>query len=154
MSGDRNLDALVASVQTAFEAIHQRVFRGDPAANPRLKVEVVEPAFVEDVPTLILITPWTLNGMAFPPDGMFPEALQVGGKQYPVYPHCLDELGPYQSVNLLSDVHELQSPGSARAVARSLGEPFREAVASACRERTVPDPGRRDLLRGRIGGEA
>ena len=60
---------LAARVLAHFEGVHADVFRGDPAANPRLKVEVLDPEMAGDTPTLVLITPWTLNGMAFPPDG-------------------------------------------------------------------------------------
>lgn len=154
MSNDQPLHALAAATLTTFEGIHRDVFLGDPAAHPRLKVEVVEAALVEDTPTLILITPWTLNGMAFPPDEEFPGTLKVGGKEYPVFAHSLDELGPYQSVNLMPNVSSLSSPESARSLARSLAEPFRAAVARARQKRSVPDPDRRNLLLGRVTGNA
>ncbi len=153
MSNDRNLDALAAATRTTFEEIHRRVFLGDPAANPHLKVEGVETALVEDTPTLILITPWTLNGMAFPPDELFPATLTVGAKEYPVFAHSLEGLGSYHSVNLMGDVSPLQSPESARALARSLRQPFAEAVGAARRKRSVPDPARRNLLLGRVSSE-
>lgn len=150
---ERNLEELAAATQATFSAIHRRVFLGDPAANPRLEVEVMEAALVEDTPTLILITPWTLNGMMFPPDGQFPGVLKIGGKEYPVFSHSLDELGPYASVNLMPDVSSLVSPESARALARSLGAPLRTAVASARQQQTVTDPSRRGLLLGRVSGD-
>ncbi len=153
MSQTRSLESLAASTLTTFEGINQRVFAGDPAANPRLKVEVVQAAVVADTPTLILITPWTLNGMAFPPDERFPTTLKVGGKEYPVFEHSLEELGPYHSVNLMGDVSTLKSPESARALARSLSEPFAKAVADARGRQTVPDPDRRNLLLGRVSSE-
>jgi hypothetical protein len=138
--------ALAAEVQRLFEAIHRRSFLGEPVANPRLKVEVIEAAEVEGAAVMILITPWTLNGMIFEVGDEFPTELVVGAKPYPVFEHELEEIGPYRSVNLMSDVSGLAAPEAARSVARALGEPLHAAVAAVRRARDVPDPGRRRLL--------
>ncbi len=135
-----------------FETVERTVFRGDPAVNPRLKVEVLDPELVQDTPTLVLVTPWTLNGMAFPPEGDFPNSLDLGKRSYPVFRNDLDGIGPYCSVNLVSDVGNLQSPDAARGVGRPLGKMFRDAVARARQERVVDDRARRDLFKG-LGGD-
>jgi hypothetical protein len=141
------LGELADRVVAEFDGIHQRVFRGDPVANPRLKVEVIEPAMAEDTPTLVLITPWTLNGMAFPPDEEFPESLRFGDRAWPVFRHELEALGVYRSVGLVSHMSCLDSPSQARELAGAMAGPFRAAVARARRDVLVPDPGRRKLLR-------
>jgi [NiFe] hydrogenase assembly HybE family chaperone len=143
-----DIETLATTTERVFENIHRRVFLGEPVANPRLKVEVTEVTAVEDTPVMILITPWTLNGMMFPPDDAFPDQLVVGAKSYPVFSHELEEVGPYFSVNLMSDVSTLQAPEAARSVASALGEPLRNAVAAVRRARGVADPGRRRLLTG------
>jgi hypothetical protein len=141
------LEQLAAGVASTFEQIHRRVFLGDPAANPRLKVEVVGVGLAEDTPVLVLITPWTLNGMAFPDDGRFPDSLAIGGRRFPVFRNDVDEIGPYCSVNLVPNVASFASPADARTAAAELIEPFHDAVASARRELGLPDPSRRRLLR-------
>lgn len=141
-----DLAALAEGVEAVFADIHRRVFLGDPVANPRLRVEVVDPVMVADTPTLVLITPWTLNGLAFPPDGAFPETLRVGGRQLPVFANDIAGMAPYHSVNLASDVLAVDGPASARALADTLGGPFRDAVARVRRPRLVADPSRRSFL--------
>lgn len=129
--------ARAAAVLTAFTEIHDRVFRGDPAANPRLRVEVVGAAMAADTPVLVLVTPWTINGLAFPPDGVFPDRLDLAGKAYPVWAHELDGVGPYRMVGLLGSVSCLQSPSEARELAQAMAEPLRRAVEAV---RTGPEP--------------
>lgn len=141
-----DIDDLAARVLDHFERVHRDVFRGDPVANPRLKVEVLDPVVVEGAPTLVLVTPWTLNGMAFPPDDRFPDTLTVNTKHLPVFRNTLEGIGSYCSVNLVADVSTLQSPEAARGVGRPLGAAFRSAVEQF---RQIEDRGRRDLLRGR-----
>lgn len=140
-----------AAVLAAFTDIHDRVFRGDPAANPRLRVEVVGAAMAADTPVLILVTPWTINGLAFPPDAEFPDHLDLAAKTYLVWSHELDGLGLYRMVGLLSSVACLQSPSEARELATAMAEPFRRAVEAVRRGVTagdagVPDAGRRHFL--------
>lgn len=145
-----DLDDLAARVYDHFERVNRDVFRGDPAANPKLKVEVLDPEMIGDTATLVLVTPWTLNGMALPPDDRFPDSLTVNTKHLPVFRNELDGIGAYVSVNLVADVSALQSPDAARGVGRPLGAKFREAVAQV---RQIHDRGRRDLLRGRPPSE-
>ncbi len=141
------LEDLRDRVRRTFEDVHRRAFLGDPAANPRLRVEVVGAAMAGDTPVLVLITPWTLNGMAFPPDGRFPERLTLEGRTFPVHANALEGVGDYRSVNLVPDVSSLPGPGAARQLAEALAGPFRDAVARAREQLAVPDPGRRRLLR-------
>jgi hypothetical protein len=142
---------MATQVQRTFEEIHRRVFLGDPAANPRLKVEVVGAAMAEDTPVLLLIAPWTLNGVAFPPDDRFPDSLVVTGRPYPVFRTEVEAIGRYCSVNLVPDVSMLRSPEEARTVAAELVGPFHEAVTSVRGELRLPDPSRRRLLRSLTG---
>lgn len=143
--------ALAEAVLAAFTEIHDRVFRGDPAANPRLRVEVVGTAMAGDTPVLVLVTPWTINGLAFPPDGVFPDRLDLNGKTYPVWAHDVDGVGPYRMVGLLGSVSCLQSPSEARELAEAMAEPFRRAVEAtrpgrAADEAGVPNASRRRFL--------
>lgn len=143
------LAELARRVLEHFESVEEEIFRGDPAANPRLKVEVLDPELVEDTPTLVLVTPWTLNGMAFPPDDEFPASLDLGKRRYQVFRNDLEGIGFYCSVNLVGDVGNLHSPDAARGVGRPLGKMFRTAVAHARQESEVSDPNRRDLFKRR-----
>lgn len=146
-----NLDELTRRVLERFRRVHDEVFRGDPAANSALEVEVLGVATVGDTPTLILVTPWTLNGLAFPEDGRFPQQLVVDRRRLPVFSHELDGVGAYRSVNLVSDVSHLDGQEDARRLAGELAEPFRDAVARAREVADVPNPGRRLLFR--LSGE-
>ena len=101
-------------------------------------------------PTLVLITPWTLNGMVFGDVADFPSVLTVGAREYPVFKNSLQDLGPYQSVNLVPDVSGLEDQEAARKAARAYVQPFRDAVARALDETRVEDRDRRELLRGLI----
>ena len=145
---EEDLDGLAARVLAVFEDIHRRVFLGDPAANSRLKVEVLEPALAADTPTLVLITPWTLNGLAFPPHphGTLPAELMIGRRRRPVFTNSLADIGQYNSVNLVPDVSSLESRAQARSLAEPLAVDFRSAVAAARADASVPDPSRRRLL--------
>jgi [NiFe]-hydrogenase assembly, chaperone, HybE len=122
------LDDLLDRARTAFEAVHERVFAGDPAANPRLVVDTTEAAVVEGVPTLVLIAPWTLNGLIFPPDGAGPADLMVAGTRRRAFRGDVAPLGVYWSVNLVPDVSRLSSPRQARTLASSFAGPFRDGV--------------------------
>lgn len=143
--------ARAAAVLAAFTEIHESVFRGDPAANPRLRVEIVGAAMAADTPVLVLVTPWTINGLAFPPAEEFPDRLEIAGKDYQVWTHELDGVGPYRMVALLGTVSCLQSPAEARELAEAMAEPLRQAVAAARTARVaddtgVPNPARRRFL--------
>lgn len=137
-------------VEEHFARVHREVFLGDPVSNPRLKVEVIEEAMAHDTPTMLLITPWTINGLAFPPDGTLPETLIINGRSYPVFQADIEGIGLTHSVNLVATVAALASPEAARSAARAIGGEFLKALARAREASQVSDPGRRDLF-GRIG---
>lgn len=143
-------NAFASAVQEVFEEIHRRVFLGDPAANPRLRVEVVDAISVNGVPTLILVTPWTLNGMFVADPERHLDQLDVGKKRLPVFINALDEVGVYGSVNLVPDVGKVGNQEEARRLAVEVGDKFRRALALAFEELEVPDPDRRRLLQGRV----
>lgn len=130
-----------------FTRVHRDVFLGDPLCNPRLKVEVLDETVAHDTPTLILVTPWTINGLAFPPDGMLPETLAINGRSYPVFVADIDGIGPTHSVNLVATVAGIASPEAARSAARAIGEAFRISLARVREAAQVDDPSRRDLFR-------
>jgi len=129
-----DMPGLEQAVRRAFESVHDRAFRGDPAANPRLRVEVVAAALAEDTPAVVLLTPWTCNGLAFPPDGTFPLELEIGGKPRPARSIVLPELGRFWSVNLIPDVSRLDTQHRAVALASSWAEPWADAVGHARRQ--------------------
>lgn len=123
-------ESLARKAVAAFTGVHRAVFLGDPAANPRLWVEVIDPVLVADTPTLVLITPWTLGGLFFPPDDVAPDTLEFSYRPHRVHRAELAVLGPYRSVNLLSEVANLPDQTQAHRLARMLGHPFRTAVAA------------------------
>lgn len=120
---------------------------GDPLLNPKLKVEVVAEAMAGDTPSLVLITPWTINGMAFPPDGTLPDALTIGGRAYPVFTADIEGIGLTHSVNLAATVATMSSHEGARSAALAVAGPFQEALARAREAAQVTDPGKRRLFR-------
>ncbi len=97
-----------------------------------------------DTPTFVLVTPWTLNGLAFPPDGVVPRRLTIAGREACVFAGEIVGLGPYRSVTLVPDVSRIPSPAHARKIARAMGKAFRAAVERA-RCPDVGDPGARRL---------
>jgi [NiFe]-hydrogenase assembly, chaperone, HybE len=125
------LAEIVADVRAAFERVHREQFLGDPAANPRLAVAVLDPAVVADTPVVVLLTPWTVNGLAFPPDDEFPAELEIAGRRRPVFRVEVPELGAFRSVNLPPEPSSLSSLAQARGLARSWAGPFQAAVAAA-----------------------
>jgi [NiFe]-hydrogenase assembly, chaperone, HybE len=131
------LDEIVADVRAAFERVHREQFRGDPVANPRLGVDVIDPAIVADTPAVVLLTPWTVNGLAFPPDDDFPDSLEIAGRTRPVFRLRMPELGVFRSVNLPLDAASLRSMAQARGLAGSWSGHFRDAVGAA-RHRPPP----------------
>ena len=143
-----DLPELARRVQQVFEEIHREVFAGDPVANPRLRVEVRDAVTVADTLTLVLLTPWTINGLIFPPDDALPASLRVGGRDLPVFAHELDDVGPYRSVNLVSQPTTCRDQEHARELVAPLAAAFREAVARAREAEEVVDPGRRRFLTG------
>lgn len=134
-------------VSKYFQAVNHDVFAGDPAANASLGVEVIDAGTAHDTPVVILIAPWTLAGLATPPDGQLPSALRVGARHCPALANEVAGIGSYWSVILVSDVSGYRSQDEARVVATSYVEPFRLAVEKARQELTqVADPGRRSLF--------
>jgi hypothetical protein len=117
-----------AEVRDAFATIHHRVFWGHPAANERLRVEVVGERTVGGTTTMLLITPWTINGLIF--SATLPAVLMLAGARRPVHVLELPGLGRFGSVNLVPDVSCLPEQAEARALAVSWLKPFRSAVAA------------------------
>jgi [NiFe]-hydrogenase assembly, chaperone, HybE len=125
------LDEIVGNARQAFELVHRKHFLGDPVANSRLVVDVLDPAVVIDTPTALLLTPWTINGLAFPPDDEFPEVLEIAGRRRMVFRVEMAELGPFRSVNLPLEAGSLRSMAQARGLTRSWTGHFQEAVRGA-----------------------
>lgn len=146
-----DLERLVDATREAFEGVRRTADAGDTAGNSNLVVEVVEAAHVEDTATMILITPWTLDGLMFPAPGRTISELIVGRRRRQVFAGTLDGIGDYLGVNLVADVSGLADRAAARHAAAALGEPFRHAVSRAFQEQGVADPTRRDLFK-RLGG--
>ena len=148
-----DLHQLTALTRADFEKIQHSSFRGDPACNPELAVEVVGAAMVGDTPTLVLITPWTIYGMMFLPAGQEISELVVGKRPFVVSESTLENIGHYSSVDLVPDVSGFVDRAAAQHAATALAEPFREAVARALREQSVENPTRRELFRRLAGGD-
>ncbi|WIY00498.1 [NiFe]-hydrogenase assembly chaperone HybE [Amycolatopsis mongoliensis] len=125
------LDGLTDQVRRAFDRISREKFRGDPVANPRLTVDVLGAAVVAGVPTMVVLTPWTITGLAFPPDDVFPSVLEIAGRPRPVYRLEVAGLGTVRSVTLPTETAALRGMAQARDLARSWVEPFRLAVRAA-----------------------
>ena len=133
-----------------FDYTDRTIFAGDPAANDSLEVEISQKSMAHDTPVLILIAPWTLCGMAQPPDGAFPDDLKIGHSHYPALRNEVASIGRYWSVLLAPDVSGYGSQDEARSLAERLFDPFRSAVEKARLEATeVEDSSRRRLLKGR-----
>jgi hypothetical protein len=117
-----------AEVRDAFAAIHHRVFWGDPAANERLRVEVLGERTVGGTTTMLLITPWTINGLIFSAE--LPAVLVLAGARRPVHVLELPGLGRFGSVNLVPDVSALPDQAAARSLAAPWLKPFRLAATA------------------------
>lgn len=132
-----------------FHHVAQTVFNGDAAANENLRVEITDEAVAHDTPVLILVAPWTLCGLAQPPDGRLATDLRIGHSHYPALENELASIGRYWSVLLVPDVSGYGSQDAARSVAGDLFEPFRSAVEKVRLELSeVEDASRRKLLKG------
>ena len=131
---------LTARAERAFRGVQERVFADDPAVNAQLEVEAIEAAFVGPVPTLVLITPWTLNGLLVPPDGAGPTEVLVAGDLRRAFRGDVPPLGVYWAVNLVPDVSRLASPRQARTLANSFAGPFREGVRAWLASASPPQP--------------
>ena len=126
-----SLDDVTAGVRQAFGRVHREQFLGDRAANPRLTVDVIDAALVDDTPAVVLITPWTVNGLAFPPDDRFPEVLDIAARRRPVFRLQMPELGAFRSVNLPLEAAGLRGMDQARTLAHSWASHFHDAVRTA-----------------------
>jgi len=119
---------LVTRAEEAFRGVQLRVFADDPAVNANLSVEATEAAFVGRVATLVLITPWTLNGLLVSPDDAGPSEVLVAGDLRRAFRGDVAPLGVYWAVNLVPDVSRLASLRQARTLANSFAGPFRDGV--------------------------
>lgn len=140
--------AYAEKVAGYFERVYRDVFAGDVASNPNLEVEVVDASMALDTPTVILIAPWTLCGLASPPDGELPNRLKIGHQHYPTLQNEVEEIGRYWSTILIPDVTGYLDQSSAREDALAFAEKYRTAVEKVRMESTeVADESRRALLR-------
>ncbi len=133
------------SVLAVFRRVHETVFAGDRAANPALEVAVTEVLVAGDTATIVLLAPWTLNGLAFPPDDQLPEGCEIGGVTRRLFRNHLEGLGDYWSVNLVPDVSNIKTQDVALSLARSLAEPWRDVVVQLRGGAGNSNPGRRSL---------
>jgi len=114
-----------------FAKIHGPAFDADTELSTGIEVGVIEAGIALDTPTFILLTPWTINGLAFPPDQRFPVALEVDGGTRPVYSIDRSTLGPYRAVNLAPLGSHFPSAVHARHFAERAAPKFRRAVEEA-----------------------
>lgn len=118
-----------ATIRRVFEEIHRATFVLDPDGDTRPGIDVIDAGLAGDTPTFVLTTPWTVSGLAFPPDEHFPETLEIEGRQCRAYPIEVPALGWHRSVNLLADAAALPTLAQARMFAQTLAPLFRAAVA-------------------------
>lgn len=147
-----SLEELVQSVADYFERLAREVFMGDPASNPELTVEVLGTALATDTPVMVVITPWTVMGMAFPPDGSLPPELRIDHRHYPVLANDVDAIGRYHSVLLIPDVSDYRDQTTVRDDAMALQPGLVSALEKWRNERLgVADSERRALARSLAG---
>lgn len=140
------------SVAGYFERVAREVFAGDPASNPDLTVEVLGSALAADTPVMIVITPWTVMGMAFPPDGRLPTELRIDHRHYPVLANEVDAIGRYHSVLLIPDVSDYRDQGAVRDDAVALLPGLLSSIERWRMEKVgVSDSERRALVRNLTG---
>jgi hypothetical protein len=124
-------DSLEERIRRVFAAIHGPAFDADTELGSGIGVEVFDGGTAFDTPTYILLTPWTINGLAFPPDDDFPSGLEIDGSVRVVYAIDDSPLGPYRAVNLTPLGSHFPSSVHARKVARAFAPAFRRAVEEA-----------------------
>ena len=147
-----SLEALAQSVAGYFDGLARGVFDGDPASNANLSVEVLGVSMALDTPVMIVITPWTVMGMVFPPDALLPTGLRIDHRHYPVLANEVDGVGRYQSVLLIPDVSDYRDQSAVRGDALALLPGLLRAVEHSRNEKVgVVDPDRRALARGLAG---
>lgn len=133
--------ALAAAVLEEFRDIHDRVFLGDPAANPNLEVEVLGATSVGATAAMVLITPWTCNGLVFPADRTFPEKVSVGDAVVASRPIDLaGSIGRFWSANLIANVSRFSDQSAARRAAAAWVPRWVQAVESFCPPLAVSEP--------------
>jgi hypothetical protein len=120
-----------------FSRIHGPAFDADTELSTGIEVDVIDAGIALDTPTFILLTPWTINGLAFPPDQSFPVAIEVDGATRPVYSIEHSPLGPYRAVNLAPVGSHFPSAVHARHFAERAVPRFRRAVAEARALRSI-----------------
>ena len=118
-------------IRTVFAKIHGPAFDADTELSTGIEVDVIDAGIALDTPTFILLTPWTINGLAFPPDRSFPAAIEVDGGIHPVYSIERSKLGPYRAVNLAPIGSHFPSSVHARHFAERAAPKFRRAVEEA-----------------------
>ena len=141
-------EQLAADARGAFERVHREVFLGDPVANSRLVVDIVDAGLVADTSVLVLVAPWTVNGLLFPPDGDFPDVLELAGRRRRVFCSWLPGLGAFHSVNLPVEATTVHDMRQARILARSWVVPLHEAVRAARAGRRRTAEGARHIAEG------
>jgi hypothetical protein len=118
-------------VRSVFARIHGPAFDADTELSTGIEVDVIDAGIALDTPTFILLTPWTINGLAFPPDRNFPVALEIDGATQPVYSVERSNLGPYRAVILAALGSHFPSATHARHFAERAAPKFRRAVEEA-----------------------
>jgi hypothetical protein len=118
-------------IRRLFEKIHGPAFDADTELSTGIEVDVIEAGIALDTPTFILLTPWTINGLAFPPDPTFPVAIDIDGATQPVYSIERSELGSYRAVNLAPLGSHFPSAVHAHHFAERAAPKFRRAVEEA-----------------------
>ena len=126
-----------AQIRGVFADIHGPAFDADTELSTGIEVDVIDAGVALDTPTFILLTPWTINGLAFPPDDSFPVAIEIDGATHPVYSIVRSELGPYRAVNLAPLGSHFPSATHAHHFAERAAPRFRKAVAEARALRTI-----------------
>ena len=111
--------------------IHGPAFDADTELSTGIEVDVIDAGIALDTPTFILLTPWTINGLAFPPDRSFPVAIEIDGETHLVYSIARSKLGPYRAVNLAPLGSHFPSAVHAHRFAERAAPTFRRAVAEA-----------------------
>jgi hypothetical protein len=81
-------------IRRVFARIHGPAFDAETELSTGIEVDVVDAGIALDTPTFILLTPWTINGLAFPPDGSFPVAIEIDGTSTRSTRSCGRSSGP------------------------------------------------------------
>ncbi|MGD2061491.1 MAG: [NiFe]-hydrogenase assembly chaperone HybE [Acidimicrobiia bacterium] len=145
-------DDIADLVAAYFERIAREVFAGDPASNPNLTVEVLGNGLAMDTPVMIVITPWTVMGMVFPPDGRLPPELRIDHRHYPVLENEVEAIGRYHSVLLIPDVSDYRNQEAVRDDAVALLPGLLSSIERWRKEKVgVADSERRALVRNLTG---